>query len=106
MLQAPGQRAEGTGHGARINDREHRQAKALRQIGRAQLAIEEAHDPFHNDEVGIERSLMQALRAVGLARHPQIKLVHQRAAGKREPVRVKKIRAALENTHLAPLPRM
>ena len=106
MLQAPGQRAKGARHGARVNHRQHRQAKALRQVGRAGLAVKQAHDPFDNDEIGVPRRMVQALRAIGLAGHPQVELVHRCAAGQGQPVGVQKIRPALEHTHPPPLPRM
>ena len=46
-------------------------------------------------------SVMQALRAVGLARHPQIKLMHWAVASQLKPVRVEKIWSAFEYLHLS-----
>ena len=106
MLQAPGQRAKGAGHRAGINHRHHLQAKALRQIGGARLAVKQPHHAFDNDQVGVLRGIVQTLRAVRLAGHPQIELVYLRTAGQRQPVRVQKIRPALEDAHLPALPRM
>ena len=106
MLQTKGQCAKRARHGGRVHHRQHMQAKTLGQVGCAGLTVKQAHDPFHNDQVGLLRSSMQACAAVHLARHPQVHLVHRRATGQAVPVRVQKIRPALEHPHLAPLARV
>ena len=70
VLQAKGQRTKGSHHARGVHHRQHRQPKALRQIGRAGLAIKQAHHAFHNDQVCLQRRGMQARAAIGLARHP------------------------------------
>jgi hypothetical protein len=50
--QAKGQRAKGARHGRGIDHRQHRHAKALGQVGRAGVAVEQAHHAFDEDEVG------------------------------------------------------
>jgi len=88
VLQTKGQRTKSTGHGRGIHHSQNMKAKALRQIGRAGLTVEQAHDAFHQNQIRVLRSRMQARAAVGLARHPQIELVHRRAAGQGVPIRV------------------
>ena len=106
VLQAKRQRTKGARHGRRIHHRQHGHAEALGQVGGAGVAIEQAHHTFYQDEVGFLRRRMQALGAVGLAGHPQVELVHGRTAGKLVPVRVEKIRPALEDAHLQALARV
>jgi hypothetical protein len=60
VLQAPGQRPKGAGHGDASITVSTGKPKALRQVGRAGLAVKEAHDAFNNDEVGVLRRIMQA----------------------------------------------
>ncbi len=85
---------------------QHRQTETLSQVSGAGVTIKQPHDTFNNDEVGIARSIVKALGTVSLAGHPQIKLMYRVAAGQREPVRVKKIRPALEDPHTPALARM
>jgi hypothetical protein len=106
VLQAEGQRAEGGHHARRVHHRQHRQAEALRQVRRAGLAVKEAHGTFDDDQVRLLRGRMQARTAISLAGHPQVHLVHRRAAGQGVPARVQKIRPALEHPHAPPLARM
>ena len=72
MLQAPSQRAKSAGHRAGINHCNDIQAKALRQIGGARLAVKQPHHAFDNDEIGVLRGIVQTLRAVRLAGHPEV----------------------------------
>ena len=104
MPQAIRQRAKGAGHGRRIDNRQHRHAKVPRQIGRAGFAIEQAHDTFDENQVGVLRRSVQARGAILGAVDPQIKRMHGRAAGELMPVRIEKIRPALEDAHAPALP--
>ncbi|MNP21382.1 hypothetical protein D3C76_1139970 [compost metagenome] len=53
--QAQGQRAKSLGHGRAINDGKYRHAKMARQVGARWRAIEQPHDPFDQDQVGLSR---------------------------------------------------
>ena len=106
MLQAKSQRAKGARHGRGIDHRHHRQAQALRQIGRTGLTIKQAHDTFNEDQVAVLRRSVQTGTHIGLAGHPHVHRVHRGAAGKLVPVRVEKIRSALEHPHPPPLARV
>jgi hypothetical protein len=101
-----GQCAEGARHGRGIDHGQHGHAKALGQVGRARVAVEQAHHALDEEQVGLERGVVQALGAVGRAIDPQVQRVHRRAAGQFMPVRVEKIRPALEHAHAPPLPRV
>ena len=57
------------------------QTKVLRQIGCAGVTIVQTHHAFDDDEVSDFCRLVQALGAVQLTRHPQIKLIDRRTAG-------------------------
>ena len=70
------------------------------------MAGNQAPHTVDDDEIRIARSGRQTLRAVDLAGHPQVELVHRRAAGQRQPVRVEKIWPALEHPHPPPLTRV
>jgi hypothetical protein len=106
MLQAVGQRPESARHGRGIDHGQHGQTQQLRQIARAEVAVEQAHHAFDKNQVGLLGRLMQALAHIRLARHPQIHRMHGRTAGQLVPVGVQKIRPALEHAHLASLARM
>ena len=106
MLQAVGQRPESTRHGRGIDHGQHGQTQQLRQIARAEVAVEQAHDAFDKNQVSLLGRLMQALAHIRLARHPQVHRMHGRTTGELVPVGVQKIRPALEYTHLASLTRM
>ena len=97
--QAMGQGAKGLGHARAIHHRQHRHTKAARQIRRRGRAVEQAHHPFDQNQIGLPRCLPEALAAFGFAHHPQIQLVHQCAAGAGEDHRVEKVRPALEYPH-------
>ncbi len=106
MLQAPSKRTKSAGHRAGINHGKHRQAETLRQVCSTRVTIKQPHHAFNNDEISFSGRLMQTSRAILLPGHPQIQLVNRCTTGKREPARVKEIRAALEDAHLPTLPRM
>jgi hypothetical protein len=97
MLQAKRQRAKGARHGPGINHRQHRQAKTLRQIGRAGCSVKQAHDPFDQDQVRLTCCRGQTRAAVGLAIDPQVELIDRCAAGELMPDRIQKIWPALEH---------
>gem|GEM_PF-2764139 len=98
--------AEGLRHGRAINDRQHRHAEAPRQIGRRGRAIEQAHHPFDQDQVGLARRFPEQAPRLLFADHPQVELIDRLAAGTREDHRVEKVRPALEHPHALALPRM
>ncbi len=54
---------------------------------------EQAHHAFDQDEVVLCAAACRRWRAVGLAVHPQVQLVHRLAAGELVPVRVQKVSA-------------
>ena len=87
-LQAVGQCAKGAGHGAGVHHGHDGQAKALGQIGSTRVAIKQAHDAFHQDQVRLLGGLAQALAAIGVTGHPQIELIHRCATGELVPVGV------------------
>jgi hypothetical protein len=51
------QRAEALRHGAAVHHRQHRQAEAGGQIGGGRIAVEQAHHPFDEDEIGLARGI-------------------------------------------------
>ena len=101
-----GQRAESLGHGRTVDHPQHRHAEVTRQVGRRGLAVEQAHHPFDQDQVGLASSLPKQSATFRLTDHGQIELVHRRATGMSMDHRVEKIRAALEHPHPPPLTRM
>ena len=103
MAQAKRQCAKRARHGRGIDHGQHRHAKVPGQVGRAGAAVKQPHHAFDEDQVRLDGGVAQSLRAVGLTVHPQIELVHRRPAGQLVPVRVQKIRPALENPHAPPL---
>ena len=105
-LQPMRQRAEGAGHRLGVDHGQHRQAEALRQVGRARRAVEQAHHALDDHEVGLGRGRMQPRAAVGLAGHPQVERMHGRAGGEPQPVRVEEVGPALEGAHAPALARM
>ena len=80
--------------------------EVLRQVGSAGVAVKKPHHPFDEDQIRRLRSSVQALRAVVLAVHPQVQLVHRGTAGQLVPVRVQEIRPALEHPHPPTLARV
>ncbi len=64
-----------------VHHRQHRQAEALRQVGRAGFAVKQAHGAFHNDQVGLLRRRVQARRQSASPVIHRSSLVHRRAAG-------------------------
>ena len=101
--QAMCQRAEGAGHRRGIDDGQYRQVEDTGQLGRRGLAVVQAHHALDDDQVGIQRGLVQAPADVVLAGHPQVQIVNGMAAGQRVPCRIQKIRARLENAHGQPI---
>ena len=77
--QAQRQGAEGLGHVGAIDHRQDGDAEQARQVGAGTVAIEQPHDPFDEDEIGLPRRLEKELAAVGLAAHPQVELVDRPA---------------------------
>ncbi|MNH11710.1 hypothetical protein D3C79_712320 [compost metagenome] len=53
--QAQGQGTEGLGHGRAIDHRQHRHTKMTSKVGARWRAIEQPHDPFDQDQVGLSR---------------------------------------------------
>src|SRR5512143_1137081 len=97
---------EGLGHGARIDDRGDREVEALRQIGAAGVAIEQAHHSFDQNQIRMLRSLMQARAAIILTRHPEIELIDRLSRGTFQDHRVEIVGSALEDRYLVPLAAM
>ena len=97
--QAMGHGTKGLRHRRTINHRQHRHAKVPGQIGCRRRAIEQAHHPFNQNQVGVTRRLPEQTTALGFTDHPQVELIHRRTAGASKNHRVKKIRAALEHPH-------
>ena len=102
VAQAVGHRAKGLRHGRGIDHRQHGQAQQPGQVGGTGCAVVQAHHPLDQNQVGLLRGAVQALAHIGLARHPQIHLMHRRTAGQLVPERVQKIRPALEHPHPPP----
>ncbi len=100
--QAQSQGAEGLGHGGAIDHPQHRHAEMPRQIGAGRGAIEQAHDPLDQNQVGLSRRLPEQTAAFLLAHHPHVQLVHRGTTGALKNHRVEEIRAALEDPDLAP----
>ncbi|KAF1060887.1 MAG: hypothetical protein GAK45_02392 [Pseudomonas citronellolis] len=100
--QAQGQGPEGLGHGRAIDHRQHRHAEMPRQVSARRRTVEQPHDTFDEDQVGVGGSVPQQTAALLFANHPHVQLVHRRAAGALQDHRVEKIRPALEHPHLAP----
>ena len=99
VLQAPGQGAKGAGHGGGADNAQHRNAEAAGDIGGTRLAVVQAHDAFDQQDVVLLRRLVQAGAHIGFAIDPQVQLVDRLAAGELVPVRIQKVRAALEHLH-------
>lgn len=106
MRQAVGQRAEGLGHRRAVDHPQHRHAETPRQVCRRGVAIEQAHHPFDEDQVGLAGGPRQQASRFGLADHPQVELVDRRAGGAGEDHRVEEVRPALEHPYPPPLARM
>ena len=70
----------------------------------ARLTVEEAHDAFDEDQIVFLRGLGQAGADVVLAADPEIEVVAGLATGHGVNLRVEKVRAALEDAHLAAEP--
>ncbi len=104
--QAMSQGAKGLGHGRTVDHAQHRHAEVTGQIGRRRFAVEQTHDPFDQDQIGLARGLPQQPAALRLTHHGQVELVHRRAAGTGVDHRIEKVRAALEHPHPTPLTRM
>jgi hypothetical protein len=104
--QALRQRADGLAHAARIDDGHHRDAQQLRQVGAAGFAIEEAHDAFDQQHVGLGGRQRHLAAAVILAAQPQVEVDHRLAAGLLQHHGIEEIGAGLEHPHplaLAPV---
>ena len=101
--QAQGQGAESLGHGGAIDHPQHRHAEMPGQVGARWRAIEQPHNAFDEDQVGLASGLPQQTAAFLLAHHPHVQLVYRGAAGPLENHRIEKIRTALEHPHLASL---
>ena len=101
--QAQGQRAKGLGHGGAVDHAQHRYAEMARQVCAGRRTVEQAHDPFNQNQVGFARCFPQQTAAFVGTDHPQIQLIDRRATGALENHRVEKVRAAFEHPNLAPL---
>ena len=105
VAQAMHDGAQRLRHGAGLHHGQHRQAEAARQVGRAGRAVVQAHHAFDQQHISLASRGVQARADVGLAGHPQVDVVHRRAAGKLVPERVQKVRPALEHPHAPAAPR-
>ena len=106
MAQAVGHSPERIRHRRCAQDAQHRNAQQPRNISRTGLAIMQPHHAFDQDQVRLLRSAMQAFADILLPVDPQIELVHRPPAGQLVPVRIQKIRPALEHLHTASGARM
>ena len=99
QLQPQRDRPEGLRHRARVDHRQHRQAKAHRQLGTGRRAVVQAHHAFDQDQVRLARRLPEQFAAVRLAAHPQVELVTGLTAGVGVHHRVDEVGAGLEHPH-------
>ena len=106
VLEAVGDGAEGAGHGRGVDHGHHRQLEADGESARGRLAVEQTHDAFDEDEVGLARCTREAPGRVCFAAHPEIEILAGRAAGDVVDHRVDEVGAALEHAHAASLPRV
>ena len=97
---------KGVRHGRRAQDAQHWNVQQPRNIGRTRFAIVQPHHAFDQNQVRCLRGPVQALADVLFAVDPQVELVHRPAAGQFMPVRIQKIRSALEHLHAPPGARM
>ncbi|MCY1414412.1 hypothetical protein D9M71_298630 [compost metagenome] len=72
------------------------------KVGTRRRTVEQPHDAFDQDQIGVARCFPEQPAAFLLTDHPQVQLVHRRTAGPLENHRVKEVRAALEHPHLTP----
>ncbi len=103
LRQAQRQGAKGLRHGGAVDHAEHRHTEVARQISAGWRAVEQAHHPFNQNQVGFGGGFPQQAATFLLADHPHVQLIHRRTAGALEDHRVEKIRTAFEYAHLTPL---
>jgi hypothetical protein len=104
--QPVGDGAESLRHGAGVDHRHHRDVEAAGEVGGRRAAVEEAHDAFDQDQVGILRGAGQSPARVILAAHAEIEILAGAAAGHGVNLRVEEIRATLEDGDAPALPGM
>ncbi len=95
--EAEGQRAERLRHRAGLDHAKHRQAEMACQVSAAGRAVVQAHDAFHQDQVGFGRCLGKACGGVFGTGHPQVERVDRRTAGGGENGGIEVVGTALED---------
>ena len=99
MPQSMHHGAKRPGHGGCIDHGEHRNPQQLGQIGSAGLTVKQTHDPLNKNQITLRRRLAQPGTDITFTIEPQVQVVHCPATGQKVPVRVQKIRSALEDTY-------
>nr|AIA99051.1 hypothetical protein T29Apl_00008 [Methylibium sp. T29] len=97
--QPVGYGAEGLRHRRGIDHRQHWQPEVQGQIGTRRRAIVQTHDAFDQDQVSLRRRAVQQPGAVRGAAHPQVELLHRRAAGAFQHHRIQEVGTCLEDAH-------
>ena len=86
-----------------VDQRQHRHAEQAGEIGAGRRAVEQAHDAFDQDQIGLLRGLIQQRLAVTFADHPQIELIDWISRSSLQDHRIEKVRSGFEHPHPAAL---
>jgi hypothetical protein len=95
--EAVGDGAESLGHRPGIDHCHHRNVEATGDIGSRRRTVEQPHDAFEQNQVGIFGRASQPPARIFLAAHAEIKVLAGATTGDGVNLRIKKIRAAFEN---------
>lgn len=104
--QAVGNGTESLCHFSGIDQGHDWDTKALGNVSCRRLAVEQTHHALDQDQIRIGCSTRQAPAGISFAAHAEIEVLAGAATGESMYLRVKKIRAALENSDPSALPAM